>query len=229
MPKSRPIPNGTLGRLLPASAIALACLLAIFFLIRYVDTPVAHGVMENLGGMRNYFRMIAIAAGVPAVVLLLLCAVGSMMFRHLVPSAIGAISRLSAIGAVAAFAVNDYGLKPVFGRADMQTWKMGGGNGFHFFHGSLGYSSFPSGHMAIAGAVLTVIAILQPAWRWACIAVGCLVAVALIGAQWHFASDIFGGLLVGATVAALVVAMNGALRQRRHPPIEEIPADNAAV
>src|ERR1700712_3682534 len=133
-------------------------------------------------------------------------AVGARMFGHFVSRELRQISTLGAAAAILSFAVNDYVLKPIFGRADIQTWKMGGGAGFHFFHSSLGYASFPSGHMAIASAVLTTICLLAPRWKSFCFVAGGLVFLALVGAQWHFLSDILAGLLVGSMIGGMVTA-----------------------
>ena len=69
--------------------------------------------------------------------------------------------------------------------------------GFTPFHGGLGFASFPSGHVAAVCAVMAVLwwsyARLRPIYV-ACVAA---VAVGLIGANYHFLSDILGGIFVG--------------------------------
>ena len=95
-------------------------------------------------------------------------------------------------------------LKYAFGRTWPETWieknpslVQNGVFGFNPFHGGLGFASFPSGHVAAVCAVMAVLwwsyARLRPIYV-ACVAA---VAVGLIGANYHFLSDILGGIFVG--------------------------------
>jgi membrane-associated phospholipid phosphatase len=95
-------------------------------------------------------------------------------------------------------------LKYAFGRTWPESWIeknpsliQNGVFGFNPFHGGLGFASFPSGHVAAVCAVMAVLwwsyARLRPIYV-ACVAA---VAVGLIGANYHFLSDILGGIFVG--------------------------------
>lgn len=95
-------------------------------------------------------------------------------------------------------------LKWSFGRTWPLTWT--GNNpslikdnvfGFHFFHGGIGYSAFPSGHAAILATTITTLWVFYPKWRWLYIIVGLAVILSLLALNYHFVSDIIAGLTLG--------------------------------
>ena len=103
-------------------------------------------------------------------------------------------------------------LKYAFGRTWPETWIennpsliQNGVFGFNPFHGGLGFASFPSGHVAAVCAVMAVLwwsyARLRPIYV-ACIAA---VAVSLIGANYHFLSDILAGIFVGLSAGYVAI------------------------
>ena len=72
--------------------------------------------------------------------------------------------------------------------------------GFHPFE-KVGFSgSFPSGHMARLVAAAAVFWIAYPRWRWVCIVATVLLAVGLLGMNYHFVGDIVAGGFVGGIV-----------------------------
>ena len=91
-------------------------------------------------------------------------------------------------------------LKLVFGRTWPDTFRdnnpsflRDGVYGFNFFHGGHGYAAFPSGHTAVTCAVISVLWIYCPKWRWLYALAVLAVAVGLIGANYHFVSDVIAG------------------------------------
>jgi len=105
-------------------------------------------------------------------------------------------------------------LKFAFGRTWPETWinnnpsLIGNGTyGFNPFHGGSGYNSFPSGHTTAVCAVAAVLWFaypkLRPLWVLMVIAVG----VGLIGADYHFVSDIVAGGFLGASTGWLAVVL----------------------
>ena len=97
-------------------------------------------------------------------------------------------------------------LKFIFGRTWPETWL--GNNpsfihdnvyGFNFMHGGTAYQSFPSGHMAATCAVISVLWIWYPRLRWLCAIAGLAVGAGLVGAGYHFLSDVIAGAFVGIT------------------------------
>jgi membrane-associated phospholipid phosphatase len=105
-------------------------------------------------------------------------------------------------------------LKFMFGRTWPETWVENnpsfirdGVYGFNWFHGGAGYRSFPSGHMAVTCAVVGVIWIWYPRLRPLCAFVALAVAGGLIGADYHFLSDILAGSYVGISTAWMTTAL----------------------
>lgn|SRR5262249_43550388 len=62
-----------------------------------------------------------------------------------------------------------------------------------------GYASFPSGHTAVTCAVIAVLWVYCPAWRVLCVHAVLGVDVGLIGANYHFLSDLIAGGFVGTS------------------------------
>ncbi len=99
-----------------------------------------------------------------------------------------------------------YGLKEVFGRTWPETWVNNNpsyfGNGvfgFFPFHGGREYASFPSGHTTAICAFAGALWFLWPRLRWVGVALAALVAIGLLGANYHWLSDIIAGAIVGVT------------------------------
>lgn len=109
-------------------------------------------------------------------------------------------------------------LKEVFGRTWPETWVnnnpsyFGNGTyGFFPFHGGRGYRSFPSGHTTAIAAAAAAAWPLWPRGRWLGVVLALAVAVGLLGADYHWLSDILGGAIVGTTtgvVAARIGRVN---------------------
>ena len=105
-------------------------------------------------------------------------------------------------------------LKYDFGRTWPETWInnnpsliSNGAYGFNFFHGGPGYSSFPSGHMTVICAVTSVLWIYYPKLRVLYALVVAAIALGLLGADYHFVSDIIAGVLLGTVTGWLAVAV----------------------
>jgi membrane-associated phospholipid phosphatase len=105
-------------------------------------------------------------------------------------------------------------LKYDFGRTWPERWInnnpsliSNGAYGFNFFHGGPGYSSFPSGHMTVICAVTSVLWIYYPKLRVLYALVVAAIALGLLGADYHFVSDIIAGVLLGTVTGWLAVAV----------------------
>ena len=105
-------------------------------------------------------------------------------------------------------------LKLVFGRTWPDTFRdnnpsflRDGVYGFNFFHGGHGYASFPSGHTAVTCAVISVLWIYYPAWRWLYVLVVLAVGIGLIGANYHFVSDVIAGGFVGISSGWMLTSL----------------------
>jgi membrane-associated phospholipid phosphatase len=106
------------------------------------------------------------------------------------------------------------GLKFVFGRLWPDTWVQNnpsfihdGAYGFYFFHGGPGYASFPSGHTTVTCALISVLWILYPYWRPFYAAIVAAVVVGLIGANYHYVSDVIAGGFLGTSTGWMTVAL----------------------
>lgn len=104
-------------------------------------------------------------------------------------------------------------LKFVFGRTWPETFVQNnpsfirdGAFGFNFFHGGAGYGSFPSGHTAAICALVSVLWIMAPKGRPLYVLAVLAVVIGLIGADYHFLSDIIAGGFVGTTIGWMTVA-----------------------
>jgi membrane-associated phospholipid phosphatase len=105
-------------------------------------------------------------------------------------------------------------LKIAFGRTWPETWKFDnpsfirdGVYGFNPFHGGIWFASFPSGHMTAACAIASVLWICYPKWRPLYFAVVMAVSVGLVGANYHFLSDVLAGGYLGASVGWIATKM----------------------
>lgn len=105
-------------------------------------------------------------------------------------------------------------LKFIFGRTWPDTWIQNnpsfirdGAYGFNLFHGGAGYASFPSGHSAVICAVISVLWVFYPKLRAIYLFVFLAVAVGLIGANYHFVSDIIAGAFVGISTGWMTTAL----------------------
>ena len=105
-------------------------------------------------------------------------------------------------------------LKFAFGRLWPDTWVENnpsfihdGAYGFNPFHGGPGYASFPSGHTAATCALISVLWIVYPKLRPLYAVVVLAVAVGLIGANYHFLSDVIAGGFVGCSTGWMTIAL----------------------
>jgi len=107
-------------------------------------------------------------------------------------------------------------LKWAFGRTWPETWIannpsliVDGVYGFHPFHFGKDYHSFPSGHTAAAFAVISILWLSRPRWRWLYAAVGGFVCVALVGLNYHFVGDVIAGAMLGSVTGVYATRLFG--------------------
>jgi membrane-associated phospholipid phosphatase len=113
----------------------------------------------------------------------------------------------------------------VFGRYWPDTWTLDNPSlirddayGFHPFHYGIAFDSFPSGHAARTLALVAVVWVAWPGWRWACGLAAAAEAVALIGLNYHFVSDVIAGGFVGGIVGAYTACCTGLAGPNRLVP-----------
>ncbi len=119
------------------------------------------------------------------------------------------------------------GLKYAFGRYWPETWVQNnpslirdGAYGFNWFHGGAGYASFPSGHTTVTCAVISVLWLLYPRWRPLYALIVLAVGIGLIGADYHFLSDVIAGGFLGVSIGWMTVAL---WQARPDPPLLSPP------
>jgi membrane-associated phospholipid phosphatase len=116
--------------------------------------------------------------------------------------------------------------KTVFGRTwpeswlgDNPSWIRDSVFGFFPFHQGAGWGSFPSGHTAVITATATILWLVLPLLRIVWVMLIALVVIGLIGANYHFVSDIIGGLYLGVAmglgIAALMLSPSDRLASTR--------------
>lgn len=193
-----------------------AILVAISY--EWVDRPVAYFVHDKFAGVRILVdltripEILSVGAGATFV-----AAVLYVLLRR--PSAqFASILVLCVISIAVSSLIKDQ-LKFLFGRTWPETWIddnpsliHDGVFGFNFFTGDVAYGAFPSGHMTAICAFASVLWLGFPRYRALWAGMAGLVAVGLIGANYHFVSDVIAGAFVGATTGwALVLLWDAGL------------------
>lgn len=122
-------------------------------------------------------------------------------------------------------------LKWAFGRTWPETYipccpnpsYFGNGTyGFFPFHGGQGYASFPSGHTTAITAFAGSVWILLPKLRWLGVTLALAVVIGLLGADYHWLSDIIAGAILGGSVGLAAARLGrGASAQSAPTPERE--------
>jgi membrane-associated phospholipid phosphatase len=191
--------------------IWLSCITASFL---WIDRPVALLVHDELEGYRAVFD---VAARLPKVL-------GPIVVAYTVIVGVWVIvgQRMTEIQTVIVISalswtisdVPENWLKFAFGRTWPETWVQDNPSlirdsvdNFNPFHGGPGFAAFPSGHMVATCAIISVYWICWPRFRPAfliCIAIPFL---GLLGANYHFVSDLLAGSLLGTLVGWTIVTL----------------------
>ncbi len=195
--------------------ILIGAALLVLFSIEFLDQPIATWSHDHLHEMVAFHWLTWIVDPlVPAAVALLLgCGLASLAGWRPGPRMRLAIA--CAVAALVAVTIKEY-LKLAFGRTWPETWTnnnpswiSNGTYGFFWFHGGQGWASFPSGHITLISAPMAVL------WReWTALrllwgGLVALVAIGLLGSDFHFLGDIIAGTYLGTAcgfgMAALII------------------------
>jgi membrane-associated phospholipid phosphatase len=196
-------------------AVSLAVAAAVVLSIRYVDRPLAR-VMATIKPVRH--MLAGAPVGFPLLVILavvvIVVALGHVIARKPLsrPLATGAMAGIALVGSVL---VTEFGLKIIFGRTLPSAYLHGGDYGFHWFHDGNRFGSFPSGHTDQATAILSILWVSYPQWRWLYAALLIVLSLLLMIGEWHFLSDIIAGGYVGVIAGAITRSAWQALARRR--------------
>lgn len=196
---------------------AIACGLTIAAVVAcylFVDKPLALFIHAGLPQFRSFFILVTF---IPDPFLVIAAAVIVMAgLRRVTGRALSrpyAVALLWSIGLFVTVALKNF-FKFAFGRTWPETWIndnpsfiRDGVYGFNPFHGGKGFAAFPSGHMAVTCFAMTVLWICYPRLRAAYAVVIAVVAIGLMGANYHFLSDVVAGGFLGVSTGCLAVAL----------------------
>jgi membrane-associated phospholipid phosphatase len=189
--------------LLQGTAVAVVLAgVAVVVCYFFVDRPVSLWVHRHIAAAREDSAWPATASGwshhaaVTVIVLVLL-------WRLIQRGGRLQTTLLAASASLVVAAILKQLLKWGFGRA----WPNGHGEdhpslvhsgiyGFHPF-GQYMTGAFPSGHAALTFAVISVLWIGYPRWRWLWAAAGGGLCVALVALNYHFVGDVIAGGVLG--------------------------------
>jgi membrane-associated phospholipid phosphatase len=177
-----------------------ACAVAVAFSFSEADVAVARHfwrVGRHLSDLSTAFGAAVILTLESTVVLVLV--VARLMRGHL--SRLGETLGIACLASICAYAINDEVLKPFFGVQDPVAVLQGARH--IFFAKSFVDGSFPSGHMALAGAFAGVFMRLYRASVRPLAVLLLLAAALLVVGDWHFLSDVIAGTFLGVSAGIL--------------------------
>lgn len=193
-------------------AFAFGILVTIVSYI-WIDRPVAMWSHENLHGFVIFDRMTLFTGWFPPVAVTIIGLAGFMKYLGWRIPKWGEAALLSSLSLIVARAAKDQ-LKLLFGRTWPETWINNNPSfiannvfGFNPLHGGAGFESFPSGHTAAICAVVVTLWIYYPQPRILYFLPVLVVSVGLLGANYHFVSDILAGCLLGTSIAVFCTAL----------------------
>lgn len=182
-----------------------ACAAAAAFSFVEIDVPLAHRVWRvgrHLSSLNAAFGATVILSLESAVVLTLL--VARLMRGHI--SRFSESLGVACLASICAYGINDQVLKPFFGVQTPTAVVHGARHTFHFAM-DFASSSFPSGHMMLAGAFAGVFMRFYKASIGPLAALLFAAAALLVVGDWHFLSDVIAGTFLG--VSAGILAAEG--------------------
>jgi membrane-associated phospholipid phosphatase len=197
--------NWSLGLLGTAIAVVVSYL--------WLDRPIAYLAHDELQGYHLFQKLTLIPEALVPLAIMAFVALGLRGLTGGRLSRFQSVMLLSGLSLAVAVVVKDQ-LKFAFGRTWPEPWLRynpsligNGAYGFHPFHGGIGYTSFPSGHMTTTCTVLTVLWICYPAYRLVYAAGMAAVGIGLVGANFHFLSDVIAGGFLGISAGWLGVTL----------------------
>jgi len=173
----------------------------VAFLFVRIDVPTAlrfWNASRLLSPLNEGFGAAVILSAESAVILFTVLA--RLVRGHI--SVFGETLTIACLASMCAYVINDHVLKVFFGVPNPTDVIHGARHSFNLWMGSEN-SSFPSGHMALAGAFAGVFMRLYKASIWPLAALLLLAAVLLLVGDWHFLSDIIAGAFLGTSAGAL--------------------------
>ncbi len=191
------------------------CAGTVVLAFTHIDVPIAVRC-ANLGHVFDPLNMPLGAAVIlsleSAVTLSLLLA--RVVRGHI--SRLGETLGIACLASICAYGINDIVFKPFFGVPAPAEVIAGARHTFNLLMGSE-QSSFPSGHMVLAGAFAGVFMRLYRASLWPLSALLLLAAVLLVIGDWHFVSDAIAGTYIGV-LAGIMAGEAWAVHSSKNRP-----------
>jgi membrane-associated phospholipid phosphatase len=179
----------------------VSCAAIVAFAFLRMDVPIAL-YFWNVGHLRSplnaAFGSAVILSAESAVILFTVVA---RLVRGHIP-VLGETLAIACLVSMCAYVVNDHVLKVFFGVPNPAYLVHGAGHNFNLWSGS-DSSSFPSGHMVLAGGFAGVFMRLYRASIRLFSALLLLAAGLLLVGGWHFLSDIIAGAFLGTSAGIL--------------------------
>jgi len=195
-------------------AIVLALTaLAVAVSYQWLDRPIAYFVHAHFHNEPLFARLTRIPEFFAPLAVLAFIVLGLRALMEKPLTRLEAVALLCALSLVVASAIKNQ-LKLGFGRTWPETWIndnpsfiRDGVYGFNPFHGGKGFAAFPSGHMAAICFAMTVLWICYPRLRAAYAVMIAVVAIGLMGANYHFLSDVIAGSFLGVSIGCFAIAL----------------------
>jgi membrane-associated phospholipid phosphatase len=179
----------------------VACAAVVILSFARIDVPLALALWKVgrfLSPLNKGFGTAIILSLESTVTLVLILA--RLVRGHI--SRFGATLAIACVASICAYGINSSVLKLLFGVPNLTEVIHGARHTFNFWMGS-GDSSFPSGHMVLAGAFAGVFMRLYRASIWPLSALLLLAAGLLIVGDWHFLSDVVAGTFLSVSAGLL--------------------------
>lgn len=176
-----------------------------------VDVPIALRLW-NLG---HFLSPLNEAFGTALILTAESCVIVALVLARLARGHLSLFAETVAIAclsSICAYGINSHVLKVFFGVPTPAAVVHGAIHTFNLWMGS-GNSSFPSGHMVLAGAFAGVFMRLYRATIWPLAALLLVAAGLLIVGDWHFLSDVVAGTFLGVSAGILAGEARAASRR----------------
>lgn len=194
------------------SILAFAAIATVISFI-WIDRPLAIWSHENLHGYVFFDRMTLLTGWFPPIAVAVICLAGLAKYLGWSIPKWGEAALLCSISLVVARAAKDQ-LKVLAGRTWPETWVNNnpsligdGAFGFNPLHGGPGFESFPSGHTTAICAVIVSLWLYYPQPRILYLLPVLVISVGLLGANYHFLSDIIAGCFIGTSIAVFCTSL----------------------
>lgn len=177
------------------------CAAAVVLAFARLDVPVA----LHFWNVRHFLHPLNDAFGAPLILTLEAAIALALILARVVRghiSRVGEALAIACLASICTYGINTEVLKPFFGVPTPSQVIDGARHAFHLLRGS-GNSSFPSGHMILAGAFAGALMMFYRVTFWPLSVLLAIAAALLIVGGWHFVSDVIAGTFVGLSAGIL--------------------------